>query len=412
MSDRKGPAELEDGVSSGLPHPAAGAEQPRGNALPDLDLAIARGTAKFEAELRRMSEELSSRYTTQTLEAVELDSASLDSPPSLAPPQELGLSPVPRESAAPHSHDTDRGASSGEKEPDRRAIAAWSRPSRPRLLIAIVCALALGIALLLWFVLLGARVQGLSARAPTSRPALASAGVPRAATMSGAATIATRPPAARAAAAAPSPRLATPAPTAGAATAVPAAAPQTLAATAAPTAPTAADLLGRVAAAEQALRSGTIDVTLDYGSGSGASARIRFDMGDANLPRLQIQSTYTGEGRPRVVERLTIGEQSWERVSPGGWVARQAHEGIVDQISVYLPHADEVAGAELSAQGDAPVLRWYDPGRDADVTLMLDAATGAPRELRQVTRATGARLVVIYSLWNAPIEIDAPPAAS
>jgi hypothetical protein len=171
----------------------------------------------------------------------------------------------------------------------------------------------------------------------------------------------------------------------------------------------AMDMLRRVAAAEAALRRGQIIATISNADGTGAWAQLRFDFGDAtNPPALHMTSSYTGTASAQSVERITIGDQSWERSPDGRWSARPAQEGVTDQVYVFLPHADSIVNTDLDQNADAAALHWYETGRDADVTLVVDPTSGTPRELRQVARATGTVRVVTYSLWNTVVDITPP----
>lgn len=423
MSEREQAEEREPSDGSGAPD----SEVPPDTTLSDLERAIERGTAKFEAELHRMSRELSSRYTTQTLTPVPLEPppaaptpARAEQNPPLSPPESEGREVRGRREHADALNGTATAPPARPTLPRAEASVEVPRPASTMMPAPVspaasspppfwarfprVGEIAVGLVIvfivLLGLLLLDAGQNVLPRVAPAARPEAEVAGTSRPA------------PTSQPVGAIPSARPAGAAVEATTAVALPGAAAATATRTAPAATPTAAELLRHVAAAEQALRSGLIEATLGYGDGSGATARIRFDIGEGREPRLQIESTYAGEERPRVVERLTIGERSWEREGQGDWAAREAHEGVTDQINVFLPHAGEVAAAELSTQGGVPALSWYDAARDAEITLTLDAATGIPRELRQVTRATGASLIVKYSLWNAPVETDAPPESS
>lgn len=180
-----------------------------------------------------------------------------------------------------------------------------------------------------------------------------------------------------------------------------------------PTSPptSAADMLRRVAAAEAALRRGQTEASMSNADGTGAWAQIRFDFGDATRPpAFHITSIYTGTASVQKVERITIGERSWERAPDGRWSARPAREGIADQVRVFLPHAEAVANTDLEQNSTAALLRWHTSAPDSNFTLVVDPSTGAPRELQQATPATGSLRVVTYSLWNTAVDITPPQA--
>jgi hypothetical protein len=174
--------------------------------------------------------------------------------------------------------------------------------------------------------------------------------------------------------------------------------------------PSAAELVQRVTTAEQTLRAGAIEATLDYNNGSSASAQLRFDIGSTDQKsRFWIRSTYNGTSGSQVVERIAIGDKGWERQPDGHWLAGQPQGAIADQLRVFLPQFDQITYAEQSGDSDATTLHWYDASRNADVTLTIDQVTGIPRELRQIAREGGVKLVVVYTQWNTPMDITAPP---
>jgi hypothetical protein len=166
-----------------------------------------------------------------------------------------------------------------------------------------------------------------------------------------------------------------------------------------------------VAAAEATLRTGELEATIDYGGGSRAAARVRFDLGDAqHVPRLHMITTYQSATGRQTSERITIGDQSWQRQPDGQWMTVVEQEGAWGQVQNFLPHAAPVTNAEIASH-DPTILYWYDSGLDADITLRIDPSTGAPHELRQVPRHRGVGLSVTYSGWNNPVDI-APPVGS
>lgn len=174
--------------------------------------------------------------------------------------------------------------------------------------------------------------------------------------------------------------------------------------------PSAATVLEQVAEAEAVLQTGQFEATLNYRDGSQSSATVLFDLGgDATVPRLYMTTTYGSPGATSTVERVTIGDYSWQRQPTGRWLPVTEQEGVPGRVQAFLPRATTVSNPELDSGGYALVLRWYDAGRDADVTLNLDPATGVPLVMRQVTRSSGAVLTVTYRGWNTPVEIAQPP---
>jgi hypothetical protein len=173
--------------------------------------------------------------------------------------------------------------------------------------------------------------------------------------------------------------------------------------------PSIAELLRRIATAEQTLSAGSIEAMLNYSNGSSASAQLRFDIGSTGQKqRFWIRSTYTDTNGSQVIERMTIGDQGWERQPDGRWLVGQPQEAIIDQLRVYLPQSDQITQAEQSSDSDTTTLRWYDASRNADMSLTIDQDTGVPRELRRIVRESGVKLVVVYAQWNAPVDIAAP----
>ncbi len=174
--------------------------------------------------------------------------------------------------------------------------------------------------------------------------------------------------------------------------------------------PAAQVLLQRVAAAEAALRTGQLEATITYGSGLRSSARVRFDLGDErHVPRFQITTTYEGTNGVQTTERITIGDQSWERQQDGQWTVMPARESALKQLQVFLPRTDSISNVTRVTVEGTYVLRWYDAARDADVTLRVDTA-GIPQQLRRVSRANGLTRTVTYRGLNTPVEITPPDA--
>lgn len=172
----------------------------------------------------------------------------------------------------------------------------------------------------------------------------------------------------------------------------------------------AAEVLQQVAQVEAALQTGQFDVTINYSDGTRSVARVLFDLGDAGRePRPHISTTYEGAEGSRRMERITLGDRSWQSQPDGHWLATVDQEGVWwGQVQVFLPHAATVSSAQVNSEGNIAAVRWYEAGRDADVILNVDAATHIPQDLRQVTRGTDVVVTVIYSGWNMPVEITSP----
>ncbi len=168
-------------------------------------------------------------------------------------------------------------------------------------------------------------------------------------------------------------------------------------------------LIQQVAEAVAALRAGEIDAELTYLDGTRTYATVRFDLGDAQREaRFKITTTYVGAAGTQLVERITIGDQAWQREAHGAWLATEAHETPIEQLQAFLPHLDPAVAAVAEEGLAVDALRWYDADRDTDMTLSIDRATGVPRTLQQAARVSRSVLTVTYKGWNTQVEI-APP---
>ena len=197
-------------------------------------------------------------------------------------------------------------------------------------------------------------------------------------------------------------------------TPLPSAPPSLVVAAPTPTAgrPPTPGVYQRVVKAEAELRTGEFEILAEYGPGSRSLTKVRFDLGDAqHPPRLHSIITYHGVTGSRIVERIMIGDQSWQRGADGRWTAVPTGGSMQEQVHAFLPGAGVVADLVPESTGTTVVLHWYDSSRDADVTLSVDPATGLPRQVRRVLRATGLVVTVTYSAWNTPADIVplAPP---
>jgi hypothetical protein len=176
--------------------------------------------------------------------------------------------------------------------------------------------------------------------------------------------------------------------------------------------PTIDVLLKRIAAATGSLHTGAFDATIDYGAGAQPLARLTFDRGDTKHPiRFRVRGAYTNGQGETIVERITIGGASWQRSADGRWQAALAAPGLPSELNPLLPMLDSADGLNLTPVAGGVLLRWYDPVRRADVTLLVDPASGVPRQLQSVTRRQGTTLVVTYRRWNTPVTIQPPVAA-
>jgi hypothetical protein len=166
----------------------------------------------------------------------------------------------------------------------------------------------------------------------------------------------------------------------------------------------------RVAAAEADLRSGRFEISVGISATSRSSATLWFDLGAAaggtGAPRLRMTSTYVGPAGTQTTDQIVVGEGAWDRGQDGRWVPVSSHHSPWHQVQGLLPRA--ASAADVTGGPDVTELRWYDSGYGADVTLRVDTASGIPRELRRVTRATGIVLNVAYTGWNVPVEVTPP----
>jgi len=191
-------------------------------------------------------------------------------------------------------------------------------------------------------------------------------------------------------------------------------APPTTSTAPTPSASSVTTVLQQVTDAEAGLHTGRLEATLDHGRGSVSSATLVFDLGSpTSVPRLHMTATYgNASGNVQSIERITIGDRSWQRQSSGGWDEQRAEEAPpLSQVLAFLPNARSASNPTIESDGNVHVLHWLDASLDEDVTLWVDPSTGVPQRLRRVTHATGTTLTVRYTDWNNPVEIT-PPQAS
>jgi hypothetical protein len=165
-----------------------------------------------------------------------------------------------------------------------------------------------------------------------------------------------------------------------------------------------------LAAVEVRLQSGQFEATLNYGNGTRSSSRSSFDLGDGRRePRIHITTIYTNADTIQNVEQILIGERAWLRQADGGWVLMAEQEGMWGQLQSYMPHVLSASDSQITSDENGLVLRWFDRFADAYVTLEVNPTTGTPRRLQRVSRISGQALTVVYTSWNTPVEITAPP---
>jgi len=162
--------------------------------------------------------------------------------------------------------------------------------------------------------------------------------------------------------------------------------------------------------ATEKVRTGELDVLVDYGGGARSSVRVRFDRGDQQGPsRLHIVNIYAsaGSGATRTFEQIAIGEQTWARQMSGAWAPASTQDGMWDQLAVYLPQKAGVASPTATPTGDGIVMRYTDTVRDAETELHIGPA-GMPRLFVQRARSNGIEIRVSYQRLGLPIDIRDP----
>jgi hypothetical protein len=73
----------------------------------------------------------------------------------------------------------------------------------------------------------------------------------------------------------------------------------------------------------------------------------------------------------------------------------------------FLPRTDAALDAQ-QPPGLSAVLTWYDPERNADVTLEVDPDTNVPVRMTEADRGSERVLVVTYTGWNTVVDITPP----
>ena len=174
--------------------------------------------------------------------------------------------------------------------------------------------------------------------------------------------------------------------------------------------PSQADMRARVVDMLAGLHSGSLTAVTTYRDGSRASARLRFDLGDAqHPPRLHYISGYASAGGTYDSEQIVVGNQAWQREGAGAWAAVPQHVGVGEALRDFLPQLELAQDAQVHNDPSAVVLRWYDAGHNADMLLLADLASGMPQQLTQTARDTDSVLAITYLGWNEPVTIEPPP---
>lgn len=165
----------------------------------------------------------------------------------------------------------------------------------------------------------------------------------------------------------------------------------------------------RLAQAEATLRTGQIAATVGFGNGLRTITDVRFDFGgDGSEPRFAITRTYGGATGTHTQELIAIGDRIWQRVDQGTWDRVSVPVAVREQVRALLPNINGAMNFGPTGQNMDTAFRWSDTGRNADVTLTVDGATGIPQQLQQVTHPTGATLAVTYTGWNTAVDVRPP----
>ncbi|MBC8076396.1 MAG: hypothetical protein H7Y32_10010 [Chloroflexales bacterium] len=173
--------------------------------------------------------------------------------------------------------------------------------------------------------------------------------------------------------------------------------------------PSPGDLRERVVDVLAQLRSGTLAAVTTYQDGSRASARVRFDLGNAqHPPRLHFVSGYAGAGGVQSYEQIVIGDRTWQRQGEGAWAAVAMPVRVDEALRDFLPQLQTAPNVQVNADASAVVLGWYDASRNADLTLLADLASGLPQQLTRAARDSESVLAITYLGWNDPVTIDPP----
>lgn len=168
-------------------------------------------------------------------------------------------------------------------------------------------------------------------------------------------------------------------------------------------------LTQKLVAAEAGLRTGQIDAVSEDGQSRRSTARLIFDLGDTHTPpRLYFLSTYQSGKSSQTVERISIGEHTWERQSSGAWLAIGSQEGPWGQVQAFMPQPAAITDPSGARDSTSAALSWYDSGLDADSVLQFDLTTGVLQNWKQRTRSTGTTLTLRYTSWNTPVHIPTP----
>jgi hypothetical protein len=174
----------------------------------------------------------------------------------------------------------------------------------------------------------------------------------------------------------------------------------------------AVEILQQVEATVDSMRTGQLNASLDYGKGNRSSASVTFDLGDGAAPAgIHINTTYAGASGRQTSERVTIADRTWQRLADSGWIDQPAVESVRGELRAFLPALDSAVNVVATDETELLALHWLGANGD-DITLLIEPDSNLPRQLRQLSGATGTLFTVEYQSWNTPVEIDPPAQAS
>lgn len=159
--------------------------------------------------------------------------------------------------------------------------------------------------------------------------------------------------------------------------------------------------------AKDGLQSGRLEATIDYSDGSCSVVTARFDFGDrSSVASLHRTTVHTSAKGKQMYERITIGDQTWERKLGSKWVKVPTTEGVRELIEALLPTTEANQQTVVSGDEEVAFVYWYDRQRDVSVTVDVQRVTGMPLAFHEWNEVTN--MVVEYRDWNRPVTIKPP----
>jgi hypothetical protein len=111
------------------------------------------------------------------------------------------------------------------------------------------------------------------------------------------------------------------------------------------------------------------------------------------------------------LERIVLGDTLWQRKSGHPWLKQPESKGsseMAERLLIrFLPRVDAALDIQRPP-GTSGVITWYDPERNADVTLELHPDTHVPVRMTEAERGSERMLIVTYTGWNTAVEIMPP----